>query len=133
MMFPETFPNKQILDSSLGQSDNTIMETHDMAIAMSTNSVWESERGIFIRVIVKPNSKSKEFISERTPEFIHLNLSGPAREGKANIELIKKMARELGITTSAITLVSGHKNREKIVLVRGITKEIVLEKLSVMI
>ncbi len=132
-MFPEASPNKQILDSSSMQSDNTIMQSNDKSSAMSTNSIWESERGVFIRVFVKPNSKSKEFIAERAPESIHLNLSGPAREGKANTELIKKMAKELGVTTSAITLVSGHKNREKVLLVRGLTKEIALERLSVMI
>jgi len=131
-MFPETFPNKQILDSPLVQSDNTIMETGDKSIDMSAKSIWESERGTFIKVVVKPNSKSKEFITEATSEAVFLNLSGPAREGKANVELIKRMAKVLGVTTSAITLVSGHKNREKILLIRGITQEIVLKKLSLM-
>jgi len=99
---------------------------------MSAKSIWESERGTFIKVVVKPNSKSKEFITEATSEAVFLNLSGPAREGKANVELIKRMAKVLGVTTSAITLVSGHKNREKILLIRGITQEIVLKKLSLM-
>ncbi len=97
---------------------------------MSAGAVWESDKGTYIRVIVKPNSKSKEFIAERTPEAVFLNLSGPARAGKANTELIKKMAKSLGVTTSAITIVTGHKNREKILLVADYTKEIVLEKLS---
>jgi hypothetical protein len=78
-MFPETFPNKQILDSSLVQSDNTIMETHDNLTDMITKSIWESEKGTFIKVVVKPNSKSKEFIAEITSEAVFLNLSGPAR------------------------------------------------------
>jgi uncharacterized protein (TIGR00251 family) len=129
-MFPETFPNKQILDSSLVQSDNTIMETHDNLTDMSTKSIWESERGTFIKVVVKPNSKSKEFIAEITSEAVFLNLSRPAREGKANAELIKRMAKTLGITTNAIVLIAGHKKREKTLLITGITQEIVLKKLS---
>jgi len=100
---------------------------------MSTAAVWENEKGAYIRVIVKPNSKSSKFIAEITPEAVFLNLSGPAREGKANAELIKKMAKTLGVTTSAITILSGHKNREKTLLVRNYAKENVLEKLSVMI
>jgi uncharacterized protein (TIGR00251 family) len=132
-MFPETFTNKQILDSSLVQSENTLMGTDDNLIDMSTNAIRESERGIIIRVIVKPNSKSKEFITEITPEAIYLNLSSPAREGKANRELIRKMAKTLGINTSSIALVAGHKNREKTLLVTDITQEEAIQKLSFMI
>jgi uncharacterized protein (TIGR00251 family) len=102
-------------------------------IDMSTNAIWESERGTFIKVIVKPNSKSKEFITEITPEAIYLNLSSPAREGKANKELIRKMAKTLGINTSSIALVAGHKNREKTLLVTNITQEMAIQKLSFMI
>ena len=129
-MFPVAYPNKQILDSSLVQSDNTIIEQEDRSRNMNTKSIWENERGAFIKVIVKTNSKSKEFIGEITAEAVFLNLSGPAREGKANTELIKKLSKALGVTTSAIALVSGHKSREKILLVKGITQEIVLQKLS---
>lgn len=100
---------------------------------MSATAVWESERGTYIRVIVKPNSKSKEFIAERTPEAVFLNLLGPAREGKANTELIKKMAKTLGVTTHAVTIISGLKNREKILLVKDCTKEVVFERLSFVI
>jgi uncharacterized protein (TIGR00251 family) len=132
-MFPEPFPNKQILDSSLVQFDNTIMETDDKPTDMSAKAIWENEKGIFIKVVVKPNSKSKEFIAEITSDAIFLNLSGPAREGKANAELVKKMARVLCVPTSAITLVSGHKSRNKTLFVKGITQATVLEKFSVVI
>jgi uncharacterized protein (TIGR00251 family) len=100
---------------------------------MSAKSIWENERGVFIKVIVKPNSKSREFIVEINDEAVFLNPSGPAREGKANTELIKKLAKMFGVTTSAIALVAGHKSREKILLVKGMTQEAVLQKLSVVI
>jgi uncharacterized protein (TIGR00251 family) len=132
-MFPEPFPNKQILDSSPVQFDNTIMEADDKPIDMSAKAIWDNEKGIFIKVVVKPNSKSKKFVAEITPDAIFLNLSGPAREGKANAELVKKVARVLCVPTSAIALVSGHKNREKTIFVKGITQATALEKLSVVI
>lgn len=100
---------------------------------MSTESIWDSERGTFIRVVVKPNSKSKVFIEEITPDAVFLNLSGPPREGKANTELVKKLAKALGVPKAAIDLVAGHKSREKIILVAGLTRESVLQMLTEMI
>jgi len=106
------------------------MEVVDILMAMSEKSIWENERGTFIKVLVKPNSRSKEFVSEMTPETVHLNLTGPAREGKANAELIKRMAKTLGVTTGSITIVAGHRSREKTLLVTDMTGEVVIQKLS---
>jgi len=80
-----------------------------------------NERGTFLRVIVKPNSKEKVLIAEMNEESILVNLTGPAREGKANTELVKRLSKKLGISTSAITIVSGHKSREKVLLIEGLT------------
>lgn len=84
------------------------------------SAIWESERGTFLRVIVHPNSKEKRFISEVTPETIRINLKGSAREGKANIELLKRLSKILKISTVEINLVAGHKSREKTLLIVGI-------------
>jgi uncharacterized protein (TIGR00251 family) len=100
---------------------------------MNTDAIWESEKGTFIRIIVKTNSKSREFLAEITSEAIHVNLSGPAREGKANSELIRKIAKALDISTSSIALISGHRNREKTLLITGVAQETVVQKLSFVI
>jgi uncharacterized protein (TIGR00251 family) len=100
---------------------------------MNTEPIWENERGTFIRVVVKPGSKSKKFVAEITSDAVFLNLSGPAREGKANIELIKKLAKTLGVSTGAIGLVAGHRSREKTILVTGLKRECVLQMLSMKI
>ena len=88
-----------------------------------TKAIWETARGTLVRVIVRPNSKENKFIAEVNPEAIHINLKGPAREGKANSELIKKLSKILKISTSEISLVAGHKSREKTLLVVGISVE----------
>ena len=87
------------------------------------SAIWESEKGTFLRVIVRPNSKEKSFIAEVTPEAVLTNLRGPAREGKANSELLKRLSKLLKISTAAISLVAGHKSREKTVLIVGIDAE----------
>ena len=94
-----------------------------------TKAIWETARGTLVRVIVRPNSKEKKFIAEVNPEAIHINLKGPAREGKANSELIKKLSKILKISTSEISLVAGQKSREKTLLVVGISVEELTNKL----
>jgi len=88
-----------------------------------------SEKGTFLRVVVKPNSKKKELIAERNPDSVAINLAGPAKEGKANTELVKRLAKLLKISTSSIKLVSGHKFREKILLIDCLSAEDVEQKL----
>ena len=86
-------------------------------------AIWENEKGTFLRVIVHPNSKEKNFIAEITPEMIIINLKGPAREGRANSELLKKLSKILKISTGNISLVTSHKSREKTVLIVGVSAE----------
>ena len=97
---------------------------------MDSRPVWMTEKGTFLRVIVKPNSKEKQLIAEINSESILINLTGPAKEGKANIELVKRLSKILKISTSEIKLVSGHKAREKILLIDGLTTEEIEQKLS---
>ena len=97
---------------------------------MDTGPVWISEKGTFLRIIVRPNSKEKKFVEDISSESIQVNLTGPAREGKANTELVKKLAKILKVSTSSIKLVAGHKAREKILLIEGITAEEIEDKLS---
>jgi len=97
---------------------------------MDSKSIWMSEKGTFLRVIVKPNSKEKQLVAEINPDSILINLTGPAREGKANTELVKKLSKILKISSSSIRIVAGHKSREKILLLVGLNIEEVEQKLS---
>lgn len=83
-------------------------------------AIWKTARGTLVRVIVRPNSMERKLIAEVTPEAIHINLKGPAREGKANSELLKRLSKILKISTAEISLVAGHKIREKTLLIVGI-------------
>jgi len=89
-----------------------------------------SEKGTFLRVIVKPNSKEKQLIAERNPDSIIINLTSPAREGKANTELVKKLSKFLKISSNAIRIVAGHKSREKILLIDDLRTEEVEQSFS---
>lgn len=93
---------------------------------MSDGPIREGDDGVFLKVLVKPRSKERNFISELTDDFLVLNIKAPAREGKANIELVKQLAKFLGVSTANLTLVAGHKSREKTVKVVGLAKEQVI-------
>ncbi|MFX1560956.1 MAG: DUF167 family protein [Promethearchaeota archaeon] len=93
------------------------------------NAIWETARGTLLRVIVRPNSKEKNFIAHITPEAIIVNLKSPAKEGKANSELLKKLSKMLKTSTSEISLVAGHKSKEKTMLIVGMSAEELTSKL----
>ena len=98
-------------------------------LELMVNAIWETARGTLLRVIVRPNSKEKNFVAHITPEAILVNLKDPAREGKANSELVKKLSKSLRVSTSEISLVAGHKSREKTLLIVGMSAEELTEKL----
>ncbi|MHA1905910.1 MAG: DUF167 domain-containing protein [Candidatus Thorarchaeota archaeon] len=87
---------------------------------MAENLLWESERGTFLRVLVRPNSGNRDFIESFSDTELVINLKGPAREGKANTELVKKMAKVLGTSTGNLSIASGHKSREKTLLISNL-------------
>jgi uncharacterized protein (TIGR00251 family) len=97
-----------------------------------TSAIWETERGVLLKVIVRPKSREKNLVAEMSSEVIVVNLNSPAREGKANSELIKRMAKTLSISTGNITIVAGHKSREKTLLVQGLSIESIEHSLSEM-
>ncbi|MHA1654730.1 MAG: DUF167 domain-containing protein [Candidatus Thorarchaeota archaeon] len=86
-----------------------------------------------IRVIVRPGSKSRQLIDEVEDDHISMNLRSPAREGKANAELVKRFAKALGISSSAIRIQRGHRSREKAVVIDGLDKADVLQRLRAML
>ncbi|MHA1216955.1 MAG: DUF167 domain-containing protein [Candidatus Thorarchaeota archaeon] len=87
------------------------------------------DRQAVIRVIVRPSSKSRRLIDEVGDDYVSINLRSPAKEGKANTELIKRLAKTLGISSSAIRILSGHKSRDKALVIDGMDKVDVLERL----
>ena len=51
---------------------------------------------------------------------VKIKIAAPAMDGKANAELIKYLAKTLGISKSGVRIWSGESSRDKIVEVSGI-------------
>jgi uncharacterized protein (TIGR00251 family) len=66
-----------------------------------------------IQVKVKPNSKTQE-VSQEGNSFA-VKVKEPAREGKANLAVIKLLAEHFGVPKSQVSIVSGLRSRTKVI------------------
>jgi uncharacterized protein len=71
-----------------------------------------------LRVRVIPNARHSEFAGCREGEWI-LRLNAPPVDGKANKCAVEFIAKTLGISRSAVSLLSGEKGRHKIFEIVG--------------
>ena len=70
-----------------------------------------------IRCKIKPNSKKGNLIQksqDETGEFFEIFVREPAIEGKANLAVIKLLAKEFDVSKSRVSLKTGTKSRFKI-------------------
>ena len=59
-------------------------------------------------------SFNKDYIKVKDTK-IEIGLMSRPQEGKANAEMIKKIAKYFGVPQSFVSLVHGHKSRDKVV------------------
>ena len=76
-----------------------------------------------IRVRVKPGSKISKIEPPASEEASWIvRVKSRAQEGKANKELILLLAQYFKVKKSSITILSGHKSRDKWILVKEKSK-----------
>ncbi|MHA1637529.1 MAG: DUF167 domain-containing protein [Candidatus Thorarchaeota archaeon] len=97
---------------------------------MKEGAIWESEKGTFLRVLVRPKSKEQNLIAQFSGSEIIVNLRSPAREGKANTELVKRFSKLLQLSTSSISLAAGQKSREKTLIVHNMSADMIIQKIQ---
>lgn len=84
--------------------------------------------GTLLLVRVSPGARKSEIMGE-TGGRLRIRLQAPPVDGKANRELARFIARELGMKKNHVTLASGERSREKTLLLRGLTPAEAREKL----
>ncbi|MFA5021809.1 MAG: DUF167 domain-containing protein [Patescibacteria group bacterium] len=67
---------------------------------------------LFIRVI--PNSRQTEIIEETTGR-LKIKLKSPAKEGKANKELVEILAKKFKVSKSQVEIIKGLTAKDKLV------------------
>lgn len=66
-----------------------------------------------LKVLVKPNAKKDEILGWED-DVLHVAVSAPAQDNKANIAVLKLLKK---LSKKRISFVSGLKSREKVLLV----------------
>ncbi|SCK10422.1 DUF167 family protein [Vogesella sp. LIG4] len=82
---------------------------------------WLTEQpdGIRLTLHVQPGARKSEVAGEHG-EALKIRLAAPPVEGKANAALLLWLAGCLQVPRKAVSLLSGERNRHKIVAVTGI-------------
>jgi uncharacterized protein (TIGR00251 family) len=91
--------------------------------------IEETQSGVRMRVYVAPRSARDEVVGVHNGE-LKVALSAPPVEGAANRALVEYMAKRLGISKSAVRLVSGETSRHKTLNIEGVTAGTIMQKLD---
>jgi uncharacterized protein len=73
-------------------------------------------------VRVTPNS-SVNHVSFESDGKLAVKLTSPPVEGKANKDLVKLIAKKLGIPQSDVSIKRGEHSRDKVLVIRGVSAE----------
>lgn len=80
--------------------------------------IEESSSGVRFRVRAQPRA-SKTEVAGPHGDSIRIRLAAPPVDGEANEELVRFLAKLLGVARSAVSIVSGETGRDKLVEVSG--------------
>jgi uncharacterized protein (TIGR00251 family) len=77
--------------------------------------------GVLFEVWVQPRASRTE-VAGTHGEAVKIRLAAPPVEGAANAELVAFLAKQLGVSRSAVRIVKGERGRNKVVEVEGISR-----------
>ncbi len=81
-------------------------------------------------VKVRPSARKTRIREIREDGVVVMDVGAPPEKGKANAELLRALARMLGVDREALNLLpSSRTRREKVVRVAGLSREEVLKRL----
>jgi uncharacterized protein (TIGR00251 family) len=77
--------------------------------------------GVLFEVWVQPRASRTE-VAGTHGEAVKIRLAAPPVEGAANAELVAFLAKQLGVSRSAVRIIKGERGRNKVVEVEGISQ-----------
>lgn len=80
----------------------------------------ETPNGIELAVKITPKASKNEIVGWESGE-LKIRIAAVPEKGEANEELIRFLAKQLGISKSQIILLSGDKNRHKRLIIKNYT------------
>ena len=82
---------------------------------------WKEDSTGSLQVHVTPKASVNRVRIEERPEgpLVRVDVSVVPEDGKANKQVVKLLAKELGLPKSALVIVHGQTNREKTISIQG--------------
>ncbi|XP_063433285.1 UPF0235 protein C15orf40 homolog [Mytilus trossulus] len=87
------------------------------------------DKSVSIKILAKPGAKHNS-ITGFEDDGIGVQISAPPVDGEANTELVKYMAKVLGIRKSDISLDKGSRSRNKVLVVNGLEKDVIITNIK---
>lgn len=84
---------------------------------------------VLLPVRVQP-AAGREAIEGEHAGRLKVALTAPPEKGKANKALVRLLAKQLGLSRTAVALVSGQTSRDKLLSVAGMSVESLAERLA---
>ncbi len=96
------------------------------------NAISLSKNEVLIKIHILPGSTRSLFPAgyNNWRQCIEAKVKAAAKENKANNEIIEKIAKYFDILPKDVSIVSGHKGREKTISIKNIQKEDVCRKIE---
>lgn len=82
----------------------------------------DSGPGALLKVRAIPGAKKSEIVGEHGGR-LKVRLNAPPVEGKANKELLRLLAKQLKLKKNQVSLHTGERSRDKIILLAGVRAE----------
>lgn len=91
--------------------------------------IQERDGGVTLRVRVVPRA-SRSMIAGEIDGAVKIRIASPPVDGAANEELVRFLAKLLGVGRSSVQILAGQTSKNKIVGVSGISVELIRSKLA---
>ena len=91
--------------------------------------IRETPQGVTLAIRAQPRSSRDEFIADPNADQLKVRITATPVDSAANIALRKFIAKSLGVSPSAASLIRGQKSRNKTLLITGTDAQAVAEKL----
>ena len=85
----------------------------------------ETAAGLSIAILVTPRASRTE-VAGTAEERLRIRVAAPPVGGEANQELVRFLARRLGLPRASVTVTAGTASRRKTVLAQGIAAQAAL-------
>lgn len=90
-------------------------------------AIQRHAEGATLAVRAQPGAKKNAVLGERAGA-LKVAVTAPPEDGRANAALVVVLKDWLGVKRSQVELLSGKANRNKVFLIRGMTAELLAER-----